>query len=117
MTSTIGKRPIVELAFLRNSSPKTSNATAAIIAFKKAPRQLGGRSRLSSSRSLARARSRASLLFSAAVGLRPVRPRDSIAPAALPLCLVLRLRLVWAIFLAAQCVLDHMAGRIEPGHR
>ena len=36
-------------------------------------------------------------LFSAAVGLRPVRPRDSTTPAALPRCLVWRLRRVWAI--------------------
>ena len=41
-------------------------------------------------------RSRALPLFSAAVGLRPVRPRDSTKPAALPRCLVWRLRLVWA---------------------
>src|ERR687885_1457374 len=34
---------------------------------------------------------------SCAVGLRPVRPRDSIDPAALPRCFVLRLRLVGGI--------------------
>ena len=47
--------------------------------------------------SLSRAASAALPLFSAAVGLRPVRPRDSTTPAALPRCLVWRLRLVWAM--------------------
>src|ERR1700733_1404332 len=46
-------------------------------------------------------RSRASLLvsffFSSAVGGRPVRPRAWIVPAAVPRCLVRRLRLVWAM--------------------
>ncbi len=37
------------------------------------------------------------LRCSAAVGLRPVRPRASTVPAALPRCLERRLRLVWAM--------------------
>ena len=44
------------------------------------------------------ARGLASGLFcSSAVSLRPVRPRDSIEPAALPRCLVRLLRFVWAM--------------------
>src|SRR4051812_29413494 len=49
-------------------------------------------------------------LFSAAVGLRPVRPRDSIIPAALPRCFVRR-RFVWAMDLAYRRVLPE--GRFQ----
>src|SRR5215203_1107310 len=41
--------------------------------------------------------SRRLVLRSDSVGLRPVRPRVSIEPAALPRCFVRRLRLVWAM--------------------
>ena len=41
-------------------------------------------------------------LPSAGPGLRPVRPRVSTIPAALPRCLVRRLRFVWAMPLAAR---------------
>src|SRR5215217_5355756 len=62
----------------------------------------------STKRRSARASPAALLRCSSAVGLRPVRPRASIAPAALPRCLVRRLRLVWAMAetLAPQQHLD-----------
>ena len=46
---------------------------------------------------LARLLARCCFLRSSALGGRPVRPRASIVPAALPRCLVRRLRFVWAI--------------------
>ena len=70
----------------RNSRPAISAA------FRNALFQLGG---LFIRRS--RAVSRLAFLSSSAVGRRPVRPRDSTTPAALPRCLVRRLRFVWAI--------------------
>ena len=45
----------------------------------------------------ARASVRPAAFISSAVGLRPVRPRASIEPAALPRCLVRLLRFVWAM--------------------
>src|SRR5207302_10767605 len=74
-----------------NSMNRTMN-TAASAARLADPAHVGG---VLSRRS--RAVSRACFLRSSAVGGRPVRPRDSIVPAAVPRCLLRRLRLVWAI--------------------
>ena len=75
--------------------------TAAIMARLIAERHVGGRLSRSARRS-AELCPPALLLppplfFSEPVGLRPVRPRDSTVPAALPRCLDRRLRLVWAM--------------------
>src|ERR1700704_879684 len=82
---------------LRTMPESSTSAAAAISARSAAPRHVGGWSAFVMRCSLARAASPALPLFSAAVGLRPVRPRDSTTPAALPRCLVWRLRLVWAM--------------------
>src|SRR3954464_5425361 len=98
MTSAITARNsawVVDVSFLpKNPSWMiTNSSTAMASAFRPAAFQLGG---------LRRRASRALVfdvdLFSSAVGLRPVRPRDSIAPAALPRCLVRLLRFVWAMW-------------------
>src|SRR3954452_2865305 len=71
---------------------RKNSRTAMASAFSAALFQLGG---------LRIRRSRACCLVdafaSSGVGLRPVRPRDSIAPAALPRCFVRLLRFVWAM--------------------
>src|SRR3954453_14826350 len=67
---------------------RMNSRTAIADAFSAALFQLGG---------LAVRRSRAVFFCSSAVGLRPVRPRVSIEPAALPRCLVRLLRFVWAM--------------------
>ena len=79
----------------------STNTMAATNARQKAACHVGGTIAPVDALLLSRASARASPLFSAAVGLRPVRPRDSITPAALPRCLVWRLRLVWAMGLEA----------------
>src|SRR5215216_7720214 len=71
---------------------RMNNRTAIADAFSAALFQLGG---LAIRRS--RADWRAPFFCSSAVGLRPVRPRASIEPAALPRCFVRLLRFVWAI--------------------
>ena len=48
-----------------------------------------------------RAVARVCFLRSSAVGGRPVRPRVSIVPAAVPRCLLRRFRFVWAMVLGA----------------
>src|SRR5688572_22842816 len=67
----------------------------------------------SANRRSARASAVVILRRSASVGLRPVRPRASTAPAALPRCLVRRLRLVWAIGLQTLAPEQGFDG---PGH-
>src|SRR4051794_2707947 len=98
MTSAITARKsacVVDVSFLPMIPTLmiTNSRTAMAAAFSAALFQLGG---------LRRRASRALIfdvdLFSSAVGLRPVRPRDSIAPAALPRCLVRLLRFVWAMW-------------------
>src|SRR3954462_11390500 len=70
----------------------TNSRTAMARDFSAALFQLGGlRSRA------ARASAREPFFCSSGVGLRPVRPRVSIDPAALPRCLVRLLRFVWAM--------------------
>ena len=73
-------------------TPKTTAASAARL---DAPRHVG--SRLKRSRRACAAISFSDALRSAGVGLRPVRPRASIMPAALPRCLVRRFFFVCAM--------------------
>src|SRR3954447_23222367 len=81
---------------------RTNSSTAIADAFSAALFQLGG---------LVVRRSRADFFCSSAVGLRPVRPRVSIEPAALPRCFVRLLRLVWAIALTRVDDLRVVSGR------
>src|ERR1700739_486649 len=72
--------------------------TAAAIERRNALLQVGGWSRrLGLAAVLAAADPRTGPDFSSAGGLRPVLPRDSIIPAALPRCLVFLRRRVWGI--------------------
>src|SRR4051812_6314468 len=90
----------------------TNSSSAAKPARMIAAFQLGGRSARSCLPAAASA-----FLCSSGVGLRPVRPRASTTPAALPRCLVRRLRLVggicWESTLAADRVLDDVRRAAE----
>src|SRR5436190_22379983 len=83
--------------------------TAAIAARLIAERQLGGRVSRSARRSSAVLPFPPLPFFSPLVGLRPVRPRASTVPAAVPRCLLRRLRFVWAMPLRrlVQHLRDH----------
>src|ERR671932_1677252 len=87
-------RPLASVWFLPNSPlwVSTKSRTAKPSALSAARCHVGG----FSSRRWAPC-SRAARLRSSGVGGRPVRPRASTTPAALPRCLVRRLRFVWAI--------------------
>src|SRR5690242_14539231 len=98
MTSAITDRKsawlvVVVLLPMTPSLMITNSSTAMASAFSAALFQLGGFRRRAS-----RALVRDVDLLSASVGLRPVRPRASIEPAALPRCLVRLLRFVWAMW-------------------
>src|SRR3954470_21072758 len=80
---------------LNTTSRAMTKITVATAARCAAPAHVGGLLMRSSRRCWAV--SFAGPLRSSAVGLRPVRPRVSILPAALPRCLVWRLRFVWAM--------------------
>src|SRR3954454_10399894 len=82
---------------LKRKIESPTRITAAIAARLMADRQLGGRDRRSARRSAAVAPLPPRFFFSEPVGLRPVRPRVSTVPAALPRCLLRRLRFVWAM--------------------
>src|SRR5204863_1575060 len=103
--------PLSAMTRLTGSRKTTSSAitkmTVANTARCAAPLHVGGLFRRSSRRSCALCRDL--VLRSSGVGLRPVRPRDSMAPAALPRCLVLRLRFVWAMSVRAYDLFDRAA--------
>src|SRR3954468_7161179 len=82
---------------LKRKIDSATRITAAIAARLMAERQLGGRLSRSARRSVAVAPLPPLPFFSVPAGLRPVRPRDSIVPAAVPRCLLRRLRFVWAM--------------------
>src|SRR4051812_44828134 len=100
----------------RPTCVSTNNTSDMIAAFVAALFHVGGRFSRSS---------RASFFCSAgdSFGLRLVRPRASIPPAALPRCLVRRLRLVWAMVLPRieplfdRCAVVKREVRREVGER
>src|SRR4051795_7572346 len=105
-------KPLSAITRLTGSLNTTSRAmtkiTVATAARCAAPAHVGGLLMRSSRRCWAV--SFAGPLRSSAVGLRPVRPRVSILPAALPRCLVWRLRLVCAMGLhRAYGLFDRLA--------